>query len=147
MTPLRGTNRMRSNQGRVVFGTISSGILRQPTDCYIVSLRGSIFRWAMCRMLKEVSMSLVNARKSSNLDVNAALYAICSTGRGRCWHCDRKLPPSEEAIQAGWNVQSVKGDRVASIILVCPKCQRKRAKAGQKQFLRNLTPSVYDAVQ
>ncbi len=92
-------------------------------------------------------MSLVKANRFSNLDVNAALYAICSTGRGRCWHCDRKLPPTEEAIQAGWDVQSVEGERVASIILVCPKCQRKRARVGQKQFLRNLSPPVCDAVQ
>jgi hypothetical protein len=92
-------------------------------------------------------MSLVNAGRSSNLDVNAALYAICSTGRGRCWHCDRKLPPAEEAIDAGWDVQSVEGERMASIILVCPKCQRTRAKAAPKQFLRNPSPSVYDALQ
>jgi hypothetical protein len=92
-------------------------------------------------------MNPVNARRFSNLDVNAALHAICSTGRGRCWHCDRKLPPAEEAIQAGWDVRSVEGERVASIILVCPICQRKRAKVGQKQFLRNLSPPVCDAVQ
>jgi hypothetical protein len=87
-------------------------------------------------------LSLVKPRKSSYLDVNAALHAICSTGRGRCWYCDRKLPPAEEAIDAGWSVQCVEGRRVASIILVCPKCRRERAKAGEEEFLRNLSLSV-----
>ena len=92
-------------------------------------------------------MSLVKSRKGSHLDVPAALEAICSTGRGRCWHCDRKLPQAAEAIDAGWDVQSVDGARVASIILVCPKCQRKRAKEGEKEFLRNVPPPVCNAVQ
>jgi hypothetical protein len=92
-------------------------------------------------------MNLIKARKSSNLDVNGALYAICSTGRGRCWHCDRKLPAVEEAIGAGWHVQRVDGQRVASIILVCPKCRRKRAEVREKRFLRNLSPPVCGAVQ
>jgi Zn finger protein HypA/HybF involved in hydrogenase expression len=92
-------------------------------------------------------LSLVKARKSSYLDINAALHAICATGRGRCWHCDRKLPPAEEAIDVGWHVQRVEGERVASIILVCPKCRRKRAKVGAEEFLRNLSPPVCDAVQ
>jgi hypothetical protein len=91
-------------------------------------------------------MRLVKTRKSSDLDVNDALYAIGSTGRGRCWHCDRKLPAVAEAIDAGWNVQRVEGGRVASIILVCPKCRQKRHEAGRKQFLRNFSPSVCDAV-
>jgi hypothetical protein len=91
-------------------------------------------------------MRLVKTGKSSNLDVNGALYAICSTGRGRCWHCDRKLPPVEQAIGAGWNVQRVEGGHVASIILVCPKCRQKRPEASRKQFLRNLSPPVCDAV-
>ena len=92
-------------------------------------------------------MSLVKARKSSSFDAHAALRAIGGTSRGRCWHCDRKLPAAEEAIDAGWHVQRVEGARVASIILVCPKCQRKRAEAGKKQFLRNLSPPVCNAVQ
>ena len=91
-------------------------------------------------------MGLVKATKSSDLDVNGALYAICSTGRGRCWHCDRKLPCAEEAIGAGWYVQRVDGQRVASIILVCPKCRRKRAESGRKQYLRNLTPAAGSTV-
>jgi hypothetical protein len=91
-------------------------------------------------------MRLVKASKTSDLDVNGALHAISSTGRGRCWHCDRKLPPAEEAIGAGWYVQRVEGQHVASIILVCPKCRRKRADSNRKQLLRNLSPSACDAV-
>jgi hypothetical protein len=89
-------------------------------------------------------LSLVKARTSSYLDVNAALYAICSTGKGRCWHCDRKLPAAEEAIDVGWHVQCVEGERVASIILVCPKCWRKPPELGEREFLRNLLPRVPD---
>jgi Zn finger protein HypA/HybF involved in hydrogenase expression len=92
-------------------------------------------------------LSLANARKSSYLDVRAALEAIGSTGRGRCWHCDRKLPPAEEAIDTGWHVQCVEGARVASIILVCPKCRRKRAKVGEEAFLRKLSPPPCNVVQ
>ena len=92
-------------------------------------------------------MSLVKSSKSSYLDVNAALHAICSTGKGRCWYCDRKLPLAEEAIDAEWRVERVEGERVASIILVCPKCRRKRAKVGEGEFLRNLSPPVCDAIQ
>jgi len=90
-------------------------------------------------------MRLVKTNKSSDLDVNGALYAICSTGRGRCWHCDRKLPAMEVAVNAGWDVQRVEGHRVASIILVCPKCRRKRAVV--KRVLGALPPRVYDALQ
>ena len=92
-------------------------------------------------------MRLVKARRSSNLDVHGALYAICSTGRGRCWHCDRKLPAAEPAIDAGWDVQRVEGKRVASIILVCPKCRRKRGEVGDKGFLPHLSPPICDAAQ
>jgi hypothetical protein len=92
-------------------------------------------------------LSLVKACSSSYLDVNAALYAIGATGMGRCWHCDRRLPPAEEAIGAGWHVLRVEGERVASIILVCPRCRRRQAKVGEEGFLRNLPPAVCDAVQ
>ena len=93
-------------------------------------------------------MSLVKTRKSSYLDVHAALYAICSTGMGRCWHCDRKLPAAEEAIDVGWHVQRVEGERVASIILVCPKCRRKRRpELGEREFLSNLFPRVSEPAQ
>lgn len=59
------------------------------------------------------------------LDVHDALHAICSTGKGRCWYCDHRLPRVEEAVHTGWDVQRVEGERVASIILICPKCQVK----------------------
>ncbi len=61
------------------------------------------------------------------LNVPDALQAICSTGKGRCWHCDRRLPRAAEAVRTGWDVQRIEGERVASIILVCPRCQPKRA--------------------
>jgi Zn finger protein HypA/HybF involved in hydrogenase expression len=92
-------------------------------------------------------LSLVNARSSSYLDVRAALDAISSTGRGRCWHCERKLPPAEEAVDAGWHVQRVQGARVASIILVCPKCRRKRAKVSEEDVLRSFSPPACNVVQ
>jgi hypothetical protein len=59
------------------------------------------------------------------LDVDAALHAICSTGKGRCWYCDRRLPRAHEAIITRWDVQRVEGERVANIILICPRCQLK----------------------
>ena len=90
-------------------------------------------------------MSMVKSRKSSCLDVKAALCAIGSTGKGRCWYCDQKLPPAKEAIDAGWHVQRVEGDRVASIILVCPKCLRKRAELGEEEFLRHLSLRLCNA--
>jgi hypothetical protein len=70
-----------------------------------------------------VSLRAVKPRERSELNVTDALFAICSTGKGRCWHCDRRLPRVEEAVRRGWDVQRVEGERVASIILVCPKCQ------------------------
>jgi hypothetical protein len=91
-----------------------------------------------------VSLQLAKAPKSSFLDVHAALDAICSTGLGRCWYCDRKLPAAEEAIDVGWHVQRVEGERVASIILICPKCRHKRPELAEREFLHNLSPHVSD---
>ena len=68
-------------------------------------------------------MSAVKTRERIVLDVPDALYAICSTGKGRCWFCDRLLPRLQQALRTGWDVQRVEGERVASIILVCPSCQ------------------------
>jgi hypothetical protein len=96
---------------------------------------------------QEVGLRLANSRKSSHLDVRAALQAICSRGRGRCWHCDRKLPAAAEAIGTGWHLQRLEGAQVASIILLCPKCRRRQAEVGRKGFLRNLSPPVCHAVQ
>lgn len=56
------------------------------------------------------------------IDVRAALKAICTTGKGRCWHCDAKLPKAPRAIREGWDVQRIEDYPVASIILVCPAC-------------------------
>lgn len=80
------------------------------------------------------------ARRAYYLDVHAALHAICSTGKGRCWFCDWKLPPEEQAVDLGWHVQCLPGERVDSIILVCPKCLRERAELGEEQFLCYLPP-------
>ena len=90
-------------------------------------------------------MRLGKTRKSSYLDVNAALHAIGSTGKGRCWYCDLRLPRADAAIDAGWHVQRVEGDGVASIILVCPKCLRKRAELGEEEFLRHLSLRLCNA--
>jgi len=73
-------------------------------------------------------LSAVKAPERIALDVHAALHAICSTGKGRCWYCDLRLPRAEEAVGMGWDVQRVEGVRVASIILVCPQCQPKQAE-------------------
>ena len=87
----------------------------------------------------EVSLNAVTTPQRSALDVHAALHAICSTGKGRCWYCDTRLPPLKKAQSQGWDVQRVEGERVASIILICPTCQVKRAELGEEEFLRNLS--------
>jgi hypothetical protein len=76
------------------------------------------------------------------MDVSGALQAIASTGDGYCWYCDRKLPEAEEAIGAGWDVQRLQGDPVASIILVCPVYQQEKAELGEEGFLHNLVLRV-----
>jgi hypothetical protein len=77
------------------------------------------------REASEVSLSAVKTRERIVLDVPDALHAICSTGKGRCWYCDRRLPRAGEAVRTGWDVQRVEGERVATIILICPRCQLK----------------------
>jgi hypothetical protein len=76
------------------------------------------------------------------MDVSEALRAICTTGEGYCWFCDRRLPAAEEAIRDGWDVQRLNGERLTSIILVCPTCQREKAELGEEGFLRNLSLRV-----
>ncbi len=76
------------------------------------------------------------------MDLHGALRAICSTGEGSCWYCDQKLPEADEAIGTGWDVKRVEGERVASIILICPTCQRLKAELGEEGFLRNLSLRV-----
>jgi hypothetical protein len=68
-------------------------------------------------------LSAVKTPERIVLDVHDALHAICSTGKGRCWFCDQRLPRVQEALRHGWDVQRIEGERVASIILVCPRCQ------------------------
>jgi hypothetical protein len=76
------------------------------------------------------------------MDVHEALRAICTTGEGYCWYCDHKLPAAEEAIETGWDVQRLNGERVASIILICPTCQREKEELGEEGFLHNLSLRV-----
>lgn len=76
------------------------------------------------------------------MDVPGALEAIATTNEGYCWYCDSKLPAAEEAIESGWDVQRIPGERVASIILVCPMCQHERRELGEEVFLRNLALRV-----
>jgi hypothetical protein len=70
-------------------------------------------------------LSAAKKHRGTVLNVTDALRAICSTGKGRCWHCDRCLPGEAEAVRTGWDVKRIEGERVASIILVCPRCQPK----------------------
>ena len=79
----------------------------------------------MVQVALEVSLSAVKTCERIVLDVGDALHAICSTGKGRCWYCDRRLPRIEQALSSRWDVQRIEGQRVATIILVCPKCQGK----------------------
>ena len=85
----------------------------------------------------------MGSAKTSNrhaLNVADALHAICSTGKGRCWHCDGRLPRAEEAIRTGWDVQRIDGERVASIILICPRCQDRThaLKPAERSFAAGL---------
>jgi len=84
--------------------------------------------------------NLTNAKRLP-IDVREALKAICTTGKGRCWHCDAKLPKARRAICEGWDVQRLDDYPVASIILVCPACLKSQApdsdhtgEAGQKSL-------------
>jgi hypothetical protein len=77
------------------------------------------------------------------MDVSEALQAICTTGEGFCWYCDQKLPLlADQAIDSGWDVKRLDGERVASIILVCPECRREKTELGEEGFLRNLSLRV-----
>ena len=77
------------------------------------------------------------------MNVAEALHAIAATGDGYCWYCDRRLPlAGDEAIDDGWDVQRIPGERVASIILVCPACLREKQELGEEAFLQNLSMRV-----
>ncbi len=70
-------------------------------------------------------MNNLKEPKPLPLDVHEALKAICTTGKGHCWYCDRRLPGAQKAIRDGWDVQCIEQEPVASIIVVCPACLRK----------------------
>ena len=74
------------------------------------------------------------------LNVPDALHAICSTGKGRCWYCDQHLPSEAEAVRAGWDVKRIEGEHVASIIIVCPRCQPKSRSldVSESEFVAQL---------
>ena len=76
---------------------------------------------------------MTNRKRPGRLPVNVheALAAIATTGKGRCWHCDGKLPPAERAMDEGWDVQRIDEHPVASIILVCPECRRREAASRE----------------
>lgn len=67
-------------------------------------------------------MKNLNGPTRLPVDVHEALEAIATTGKGRCWYCDARLPVAERAIGDGWDVQRIEDQPVASIILVCPEC-------------------------
>lgn len=71
-----------------------------------------------------------NRRKPGPLPVNVheAIEAIATTGKGRCWYCDARLPLAERAISEGWDVQRIDDHPVASIIIVCPECLEQNSK-------------------
>ncbi len=72
------------------------------------------------------------------MNVHEALRAICTTGKGRCWYCDARLPAGDQAIRAGWDVQRLDDHPVPSVILVCPTCLRLKIELGDEEFLRTL---------
>lgn len=85
----------------------------------------------------EVGLSARKDPKPLPVDVQEALEAICAHGHGRCWYCDARLPSSGRALRA-WDVQRIDEQPVASIILVCPKCTRRKARLGDAEFKRRV---------
>jgi hypothetical protein len=71
-----------------------------------------------------------NGKQPGPLPVNVheAIEAIATTGKGRCWYCDARLPLAELAISEGWDVQRIDEQPVASIIIVCPECLEQNSK-------------------
>jgi hypothetical protein len=86
----------------------------------------------------------MNRRKLSRLpvDVGEALRAIATTGKGRCWHCDVRLPEANAAIGRGWDVQRIGELPVANIILVCPECVRHESKQCESALDVKRVPAV-----
>jgi len=89
-------------------------------------------------MRPEENLNVVRTPERLALNVNAALHAIATTGKGRCWYCDERLPRAAAAIRTGWDVQRIEGERVASIILVCPSCLSRKAEWGEEEFHRRM---------
>jgi hypothetical protein len=89
-------------------------------------------------MRAEENLDAVRPPERLALGVNAALRAIATTGKGRCWYCDDRLPRAAVAIRTGWYVQRIEGERVASIILVCPNCLSLKAEWGEEEFHRRM---------
>ena len=77
-------------------------------------------------------MNDLTQAKRLPIDVHEALKAICTTGKGRCWHCDARLPAARRAIREGWDVQRLDDYPVASIILVCPACLRSQVQDSDR---------------
>ncbi len=71
-------------------------------------------------------MNSASVPKKLQVDAREALHAICSTGKGRCWYCDVRLPEEVRALDDGWDVQRIDDHPIASIILVCPRCLRQQ---------------------
>jgi hypothetical protein len=90
----------------------------------------------------EARLSRHKVPKPLPVDVRTALEAICAYGKGRCWYCDVKVPAADRALRAGWDVQRIEEQPVASIILVCPKCARRKAQLGEAEFNRRITLDV-----
>ncbi len=80
-------------------------------------------------------MNNLHEAKRLPINIHEALKAICTTGKGRCWHCDAKLPKARRAIREGWDVRRIDDYPVASIILVCPACLSGRATGHREQVL------------
>jgi hypothetical protein len=80
--------------------------------------------------LWEQEAKVKNGKEPGPLPVNVheAIEAIATTGKGRCWYCDARLPLAERAISEGWDVQRIDEQPVASIILVCPECVERNSK-------------------
>jgi hypothetical protein len=81
------------------------------------------------------------------MNVPDALRAICTTGEGHCWYCDEQLPNAEVAIRTGWDVKRLEGERVASIILICPTCDREKQEMGEEEFLRNFSQRALNTAE
>ena len=79
------------------------------------------------------------------MEIQEVLRAVCGTGEGQCTYCDAKLPGEAQAIGSGWDLKRLEGERVASIVLICPGCQREKAELGEAEFLHHFSLRVCNA--